>query len=140
MNTTMKGRRLAIALWVALPVMLSAAPDTIFHRGKIITVDEKFAIHSALAVEGNRISAVGGDEEILKIKGPQTRLVDLDGKTLTPGLIDSHVHPTGASMTEWDHPIPEMESIADVLACIRERAKIVKPGDWIVLQQVFVRK
>jgi hypothetical protein len=128
------------ALCCLLPTLCAAAPDVIFHRGKIVTVDDQFTIHSALAVEGSRITAAGSDEEILKRKGPQTRVVDLGGKTVLPGLIDSHVHPTGAAMTEWDHPIPEMESIADVLAYIRERTKVVKPGDWIVLQQVFITR
>jgi hypothetical protein len=128
------------ALLLALASIAVAAPDAIFHHGKVITVDDRFTIHSALAVEGVRITAVGSDDEVLKLKGPDTRLVDLAGKTVLPGLIDSHTHPTGACMTEWDHPIPDMESIADVLAYIRERAKVVKPGDWIVLQQVFITR
>src|SRR6185295_942116 len=49
-------------------------------------------------------------------------------------------HPTGASMTEFDHPIPDMESIRDVLDYMAARAKVVKPGEWIVLQQVFITR
>ena len=51
-----------------------------------------------------------------------------------PGLIDSHVHPNGACMTEFDHPIPEMETIADVLAYIKGRAKVLSKGEWIEVQ------
>ncbi len=118
----------------------AAEPDAIFHHGKVVTVDNKFSIHSALAVEGNRIAAVGDDAAILKLKGARTRVVDLGGKTVLPGLIDSHTHPTGACMTEFDHPIPEMEFIDDVLGCIRARVAAVKEGDWIVLQQIFITR
>src|SRR5262249_46125652 len=57
-----------------------------------------------------------------------------------PGLIDSHTHPSGACMTEFDHPIPEMETIADVLTYIRRRAKALAEGEWIELRQVFITR
>ena len=117
-----------------------AEPDAIFHHGKFVTVDENFSTHTALAVEGHRIAAVGDDDAILRLKGAKTRLVDLGGRMVLPGLIDSHTHPTGACMTEFDHPIPDMESIADVLSYIRARAAVVKEGEWIVLQQVFITR
>ncbi len=126
-------------------VLLSAAafagsPTLILHHGKVVTVDAKFSIHSAMAIEGNRILRVGPDEEVLNLKGPNTVLLDLKGKMVLPGLIDSHTHPLGAAMTEFDHPIPEMESIDDVLDHIRARTKVLKPGEWIVLQQVFITR
>jgi predicted amidohydrolase YtcJ len=130
----------AVALSVSPWAARGAEPDVIFKHGKIVAVDDRFSLHTALAVEGNRIAAVGSDETISKLKGAKTRVVDLGGKTVLPGLIDSHTHPTGASMTEFDHPIPEMETIADVLAYLRGRAAAVKPGDWIVLQQVFITR
>jgi predicted amidohydrolase YtcJ len=116
-----------------------AQPDLILHGGKIVTVDDRFTIHQAIAIKDERIIAVGGNDAILQSRGPQTRLMDLRGQTVLPGLIDSHVHP-GAAMTEFDHPIPDMESIADVLAYIRARAKVVKEGEWIVLSQVFITR
>ena len=57
-----------------------------------------------------------------------------------PGLMDSHVHPIGASMTEFDHPIPDFESIADVLDYIRARAKVVPEKEWILMDQVFITR
>jgi predicted amidohydrolase YtcJ len=57
-----------------------------------------------------------------------------------PGLMDSHTHPTSASMFEFDHPVPEMESIDDVLKYIRSRTEIVPEGSWITLQQVFITR
>jgi predicted amidohydrolase YtcJ len=67
-------------------------------------------------------------------------MIDLAGQMVLPGLMDSHTHPLGASLTEFDHEIPTMESIADVLAYIRARAQSVPEGGWIVLQQVFITR
>src|SRR5262245_61967342 len=115
-------------------------PDLIVHHSKTVTVDPRFSIVEAFAVHGDRIVAVGEDDEILKLAGPNTTLLDLDGRTVVPGLMDSHVHPTGASMYEFDHPVPEMETIADVLKYIGQRADQLDDGDWIVVQQVFVTR
>src|SRR5947209_7744796 len=85
----------------------SPAPaDLILYNGKVVTVDGRFSIRQALAVKEGRILAVGSSKEVLKRKAPQTRLIDLQGKTVLPGLIDSHTHPTAASMVEFDHAIP----------------------------------
>jgi predicted amidohydrolase YtcJ len=91
-------------------------------------------------VREGHVIAVGKDRDVLKLKGARTELVDLQGRMMLPGLMDSHTHPTSASMTEFDHPIPDMESIQDVLDYFAARAKVVKPGEWIVLQQVFITR
>ena len=114
--------------------------DLILHHGKIVTVDKRFSLQQAIAIRDGSILQVGKDNAVLKLKGPRTELVDLKGRMVLPGLMDSHTHPTGASMTEFDHSIPDMESIQDVLDYIAARAKIVKPGEWIVLQQVFITR
>ncbi len=122
----------------ALPA--AEAPELILHHGKIVTVDASFRVVQAVAIKGERILAVGSDAEILRLKGAGTRTVDLGGKMVLPGLIDSHVHSVGASMYEFDHPIPDMESIEDVLNYVRSRAAALKPGDWITLSQVFITR
>jgi predicted amidohydrolase YtcJ len=114
--------------------------DLILHHGKIATVDARFSIHEALAVKDGRVLRVGSDTEILKSRGPKTEVIDLGGKLVLPGLIDSHVHPGAACMVEFDHPLPEFESIADVLAYIRDRAKTQPEGTWINLRQVFITR
>src|SRR2546422_201575 len=111
---------LALILLVALQ---PPPPFVIFHNGRIVTVDDKFTIAQAFAVRNGAITAVGSDRQVLPIAGTNTRIVDLHGKTVMPGLIDSHTHPTSAALTEFANPIPEMESVDDVLAYIRERAK-----------------
>src|SRR5262249_9615114 len=118
----------------------AADADLILHHGKVITVDKQFSTHEALAVKDGRIVRVGTDADVLKEKGPHTEVVDLGGKTVLPGLIDSHVHPGGASMIEFDHRIPDMESIDDVLAYIRGRAKALSEGEWIEVRQVFITR
>lgn len=123
----------------ALPLSAAEA-DLILHRGKIATVDERFSLGEALAVKDGKLLAVGTSAEVLKLKGPRTEVVDLQGRLVIPGLMDSHVHPAGAAMTEFDHPIPDMESIEDVLAYLRGRAQVVPEGEWISLSQVFITR
>jgi predicted amidohydrolase YtcJ len=117
-----------------------ADSDLIVHHGKIVTVDHAFSIHQAMAVRGGRIVRVGTDDEVLQSRGPHTTVVDLGGKMVLPGLIDSHVHPTDASVLEFDHPVPNMESIADVLDYIHKRALALGAGKWVVVRQVFITR
>ena len=114
--------------------------DLIVHHAKIVTVDQKFTLSEAMAVKDGIIQLVGSDEEILRLKGPHTELMDAGGRMILPGLMDSHTHPLGAAMTEFDHEIPAMESVADVLAYLQNRAKAVPEGKWIVVQQVFITR
>jgi predicted amidohydrolase YtcJ len=118
----------------------AAGPQLIVHNAKIVTVDPTFAIREAMAIEGNRIVAVGRNEDILRLRTADTERLDLQGQMVLPGLIDAHAHPCGAALTEFDHPIPEMESVQDVLDYFQGRAGAVKPGQWIVLQQVFITR
>ena len=131
---------LASTLILSSDVLRAEAPDLILHRGKIVTVDDKFSIVEAIAVRGERIVAVGKSDDVLKMRGDKTQLIDLQGKMVLPGLMDSHVHPSGAALHEFDHVLPEMETIEDVLAYIRARAKVVPVGDWILLRQVFITR
>jgi predicted amidohydrolase YtcJ len=137
-------RTLALALAaVALYVPLGMADDPaelILHNGRIVTVDREFSVVPAMAVRDGRVVAIGAEADVLKLQGAGTQVIDLEGGMVLPGLIDSHVHPSGASMYEFDHAVPAMESIDDVLAYIRDRAKVVPEGEWIVLQQVFITR
>lgn len=128
------------ALLAARVIGSAAAPDLILHHGRIVTIDKNFSIEQAIAVEKNRILSVGPNEAILKLRGDETEVIDLKGAMVLPGLMDSHAHPLGAAMTEFDHPIPDMMSIGDVLQYFRDRAAASKPGEWIVLQQVFITR
>jgi predicted amidohydrolase YtcJ len=121
------------------PVVASEA-DLILYNGKIITVDSDFSIRQAMAVKGSRILQVGDNKDVMRLKADTTEMLNLDGKTVLPGFIDSHVHATGACMTEFDHPIPQMDSIRDVINYIKKRADVLEDGQWIILQQVFITR
>jgi predicted amidohydrolase YtcJ len=121
-------------------VAYSQQADLILHHGKIVTVDPQFHIVDAIAIRGDRILGVGTREELAKFVGPNTHQVDLKGRTVLPGLMDSHSHAYDASLYEFDHEVLDMETIDDVLRYIRSRAAVSKPGDWIVLTQVFVTR
>src|SRR5262249_44758268 len=131
-----------VFLYVSLPLSPSAAADAdlILHNGKVVAVDKPFSIHQAIAIHGDRILKVGSNDAVLPMKGERTHVIDLKGKTVLPGLIDSHVHPVGACMTDFDHPIPDMETIADVLAYIKGRAEKLAEGEWIQVRQVFITR
>jgi predicted amidohydrolase YtcJ len=127
-------------------VYLSAGPvvaddaDLILHNGKVVTVDPAFSVRQALAVREGKVLRVGTDADVMSARGPRTEVIDLGGKTVLPGLIDSHVHATSAAMTEFDHPIPDMETVRDVLDYIAARAKAVPEGSWIQVRQVFITR
>ena len=127
---------------VLSPALALAADeaDLILHHGRVVTVDADFTIEQAIAVKDGRVLRTGDDQQVLKLKGADTKVVDLAGKMLLPGLSDSHVHPVAASMHEFDHRVPDMESIADVLAYIRSRAEALGEGQWIVVRQVFITR
>ncbi len=114
--------------------------DLIVYNGKIVTVDSDFSIRQAMAIKGNKIVGVGGNEDILQLKSSRTEMLDVGGKMVLPGLIDTHVHPCEACMTEFDHPIPQMDSIGDVLDYIKMRAGILEDGQWIIVEQVFITR
>lgn len=114
--------------------------DLVLYNGKIATVDENFRIVEAVAIAGDRIIGTGSNTEMKKLAGTKARLIDLKGKTVLPGLIDSHVHSVSASLHEFDHRIPEMETVADVLKYVHSRAGALPDGQWIVVRQVFITR
>lgn len=111
--------------------------DVIIHHAKILTVDAKFSIAEALAIKGDKILAVGDDATILKLKGPKTKVLDLNGRNVLPGLYDSHTHPVGAAMSESTEVLPYLTSLEDAFAYIRTKAKELPEGEWIVLRFAF---
>jgi predicted amidohydrolase YtcJ len=129
-----------LALLVAPGCHREPRPSHIFHNGKIVTVDPQFRTVQAMAIRDGRIVAVGQNADVVKLAGSGTDQVDLGGKTVLPGLIDSHVHAPSASMYEFAQPVPDMQSIEDVLAYVRERAERTEPGHWITLSQVFITR
>ena len=120
-------------LAVSLPLQLAladAAPDAIFVNGKVLTVDENFSQVEAIAVTGNKISALGSSEEVLALAQAATKIIDLDGKTLIPGLIDNHNHLIFNAPT-WPNGVRlgSVRTRAEALQRIAAKAKEIGPGD-----------
>ena len=108
------------------------APDVILTNGKIITVDERFSIAQAVAVQGDHIVAVGSNQEIGRLAGPATRRIDLRGRSVTPGLIDNHMHLLRAGTTwQYEVRLDGVESRKRALEMLRTRAAAVGAGQWI---------
>jgi predicted amidohydrolase YtcJ len=117
---------------------LAADPaDLVVHNAKVVTLDAKSSVAQAVAVRGGRVVAVGTDADILKFKGDGTRVIDAGGRTVMPGLYDSHTHPSGAALSEVGDPIPLLRSIVEVQDYIRKKAATIPEGRWIVIRYAF---
>ena len=126
----------AVAVVAAVAVAsLTAQPpraDIILTNGKVVTVDERFSIAQAVAIQGDRIAAVGSDQEIGRLAGPATRRIDLRGRTVIPGLIDNHMHLVRAAAT-WEKEV-RWDGVGTrkvALELLRARAKTTPAGEWI---------
>jgi predicted amidohydrolase YtcJ len=127
-----------MTLFAAASLLPATEADLILHNAKVVTVDSKFSIQQAVAIKGNRIVMVGSNREVLAAgRGAHTRVIDLGGRTLLPGLIDSHLHPLMAALSEARAPLPVMDSIAAVQRFIRERMVDTPKGQWIVIPHTF---
>src|SRR6185436_5082729 len=109
-------------------------------NGKIVTVDAAFSITDAMAVDGERIVALGEKAKALTAEHADARRVDLGGRMVLPGLMDSHAHPVGAATMEFDHPVPDIEDIPQLLDYIASRAKALPEGSLIGISQVFITR
>jgi len=133
-------RVLILAFFICTAPAYTEEATMIFYHEKIVTVVPVFRVTDSIAIRGDRIVGVGSREEIARLVGAKTRQLDLHGKTVLPGLMDSHSYAADACMYEFDHPVPEMETIAEVLRYIKSRAAIAKEGEWIKLTQVFITR
>lgn len=113
---------------------VAAQADIVLHNGKIVTVDDRFTIGQAIAVKGERVMAVGTNQEIAKLAGAGTRKIDLKGKTVIPGLIDNHAHFMRAA-EYWPEEVrlDGVTSRKQALDMIAAKAKQAKPGEWVLV-------
>lgn len=128
-----------LVLTVLLPATLLAADaDLILHGGKVVTVDSRFSVAEAIAVKGGRIVAVGRTADVLKReRGLKTQTIDLQNRTVLPGLTDAHVHALGAALSEYRAPVPVLHSYAEVQRYIRDQASKTPKGEWILAPKTF---
>src|SRR5437667_87107 len=114
-----------------------ARADLVIRNAKIITVDPQFSIAEALAIQGEKIIVVGSEKVVAPLVGPSTRILDAKGKTILPGLYDSHVHSYRAAVSEFGAPMPVLNSLAQAFQYIRRQAVEQSPGSWIILERVY---
>jgi hypothetical protein len=125
--------RLAILFSSFLLVVSPAAevPDVIYYNGNIVTMSAAQARAQAVAIKGNRFLLTGSNGEVRKLAAPETKQIDLHGKTVLPGLEDSHTHPITSALSERDGPIPVMNSIAEIQTYISKQAAAL-PADRVI--------
>jgi predicted amidohydrolase YtcJ len=132
--------RAAVMIAIMAMVALFASPawsqnaDTVLINGKIVTVDDQFPVREALAIRDGRIAAAGTTAEIRRFAGPKTRVIDLNGRTVIPGLIDSHMHAIRAALSfttevNWIGT----SSLADAIGRIHEASQTMKPRAWLIV-------
>ena len=116
------------------PTPPAGTPDLILRNGKLITIDIDDTIAQAIAVKDGRIQAVGSNETIDALKGAGTQVVELNGRSLTPGLIDPHFHLGVVAAMEMYTPFlpPEVKNLSDLQKKLKEVAKQTPPGQWIL--------
>ena len=108
------------------------AADTLFINGNIYTVSDHQPKADAIAVIKGKIVDVGTNEEILKRKGSQTKTIDLMGKMMTPGFIDSHAHFMGLGYSKLDLNLMGITSYEELVEIVREKVSKSEPGVWIL--------
>ncbi|MGO3128257.1 MAG: amidohydrolase [Luteimonas sp.] len=139
MKTQRASNALALRLALAASLVLAGGAataqevaDLIIHNAKVTTQSGRPDPASAVAVKGEHILDVGSDEKVLALRGPDTRIVDANGRRLIPGLNDSHIHPTREARyysveLRWDG----VSTLAQALDMVREAAKVTPEGQWV---------
>ncbi|MCC7034111.1 MAG: amidohydrolase [Acidobacteria bacterium] len=137
MRKAMSGVVAVAAAWVGVAATVGmesqgALADLVLMNGAVLTVDARDSVAEAVAVSGGKIVAVGTNAAIKPRIGPSTEVVDLAGRAVTPGLIDSHVHFSEADkLFNVDLSDPSVTTMDDVLQRVAARVKQAKPGEWI---------
>jgi len=124
-------RTILPSLLVLVVSYAAETPDVIYYNCRIVTLWASHPEAQAVAIKGNHFLLIGSDTDVRKAAGPATRQVDLHGRTVLPGLEDSHTHPITSALSEQDGPIPVMNSIAEIQAHIRKMAETA-PADRVI--------
>lgn len=114
--------------------------DLVVINSELLTVDENFTVAEAAAIRDGRFIAVGTNAEIEALIGPQTKVIDAGGRTVIPGLIESHVHATGAARNEASNPFIQLGSISEMQQWLREAVRRSPDGEWIRIPRAEVTR
>ena len=105
--------------------------DIVFVNGNVYTVNEKQPRAEAIAVKGDRIVFVGSNANAKRFQGGGTRVIDLHGETVVPGMTDAHYHFIGVGQREMNLNLEGLTNLEDFLAKVKERVDRAKPGEWV---------
>ena len=124
---------LALSVIAACASLSAPSADTVYVNGKVITADKAFTIAQAVAVKDGKFVGVGTSDEMRRYASPNTRVVDLKGRAVIPGLMDSHTHMLGAGAAETRAPLFRARTVAEAQAIIGDfiKSKNVPPGEWV---------
>lgn len=124
-----------VTVGVGSALAQNQAPDVIYINGKVVTVDRNFSVANAFAVTGERFVSVGARATILKQARHNTRIIDLGGRTVVPGFIDTHPHTLNGHAREeelYQVSLHGVRSVDEVVKRVRDATSAVAPGAWIV--------
>lgn len=121
---------------VSWTIAQQTAADVILKNGVVVTADESFSVHQAIAIHGRRLLAVGTNEEILKLASSNTEVYDLNGKFVMPGMTDAHCHPfalgaDGSDKSDW-FDAGGTENFEELVERVRKHVETIEPGTWII--------
>ncbi len=111
--------------------------EVMYYNGNIITMDPERPVAEALTIAQGRFRAVGTTQEVGRTIGPATKQINLNGRTVLPGLIDSHVHPISAALAEKDGEIPVMGSFAELRSYVEGALADAQPGQLVFVPKVY---
>src|SRR3981189_2935987 len=124
--------RLALLTLLLAPPALAQPADMVLRGGRVITVDKDWHIAQAVAIKDGRLVAIGDDAAMTSRIGPNTQVIELAGKTVVPGLIDTHLHQLFAALNGPAVQLLDTRSIAEVQAAIGERVARTEAGKWVM--------
>jgi predicted amidohydrolase YtcJ len=111
---------------------MPAAATLVLRRGKIITVDRDFSIAEAMAIDGHSILHVGSSAEMQPFIGPETRVIELHGACVIPGLIDTHAHMDREGLRDLFPSLTGAQSVREVVDIVAREVATRPPGEWLV--------
>jgi predicted amidohydrolase YtcJ len=126
-------RRRRFLATLGLPALArTTTPNLILHHANVVTIDDANPRAEAIAIAGDRLLAVGSNDEVRGLATLRTRQMHLEGKTIVPGFIDAHTHPASSGVRHLRQVDCDLRSIVDIQKAIRDRAAKTPKGDWVL--------